>query len=200
MMESMAINYFRCELTNIQNSNLKDFVYYCFEHFAPNDFYTAPASSTGKHHPECSLGEGGLVRHIKLTCWWAERFIDCFALDLSDADCVRAAVLLHDLYKTKVFPELTHEQIIARHGAMLAYDILSDQLWSFVFGPQHIESEYLDKIVRAIAGHMGRWTTPVSAIPQLQPLDLVPLVVYLADYVASQRVNLDTILGNNHNE
>jgi len=195
-MESVTIHYFGRELANIQNANLRNFVCYCFGRFAPDDFYIAPASSTGKHPPECSLGEGGLVRHVKLACWWAECFIDCFALDSSDADCVRAAILLHDLYKIKKFPDLTHEQILARHGVILAHDIVADCLSR----PEQIIGDYLDMIVRAIAGHMGKWTTPASAVPQLVLSDLVPLVVHLADYVASKRVNLDTILGNVPNE
>lgn len=32
----------------------------------PEYFYHIPASSTGKYHPNFSLGEGGLVRHVKV--------------------------------------------------------------------------------------------------------------------------------------
>ncbi len=31
----------------------------------PEYFYQIPASSTGKYHPEFTLGDGGLVRHTK---------------------------------------------------------------------------------------------------------------------------------------
>ena len=32
----------------------------------PEYFYTIPASSTGKYHPDFASGEGGLVRHTKV--------------------------------------------------------------------------------------------------------------------------------------
>ena len=31
----------------------------------PEYFYQIPASSTGKYHPEFTLGDGGLVRHVR---------------------------------------------------------------------------------------------------------------------------------------
>ena len=43
----------------------------------PDYFYTMPASTSGLHHPQFSLGEGGLVRHTKAAVKIAmELFID----------------------------------------------------------------------------------------------------------------------------
>lgn len=55
---------FQKELNLIKDTNLRDFIAICLDN-APDYFFEMPASSTGKYHPEYTLGEGGLVRHTK---------------------------------------------------------------------------------------------------------------------------------------
>ena len=44
----------------------------------PDYFWTVAASSSGKYHPACDLGDGGLVRHSIMVCH--------VALDLLDSE------------------------------------------------------------------------------------------------------------------
>lgn len=41
------------------------FVERAYRTCVPMDFFTQPASSSGKYHPSYALGVGGLVRHTK---------------------------------------------------------------------------------------------------------------------------------------
>ena len=42
----------------------------------PDYFFSIPASSTGKYHPEFSLGERGLIRHVKAAVKIAKDLLD----------------------------------------------------------------------------------------------------------------------------
>lgn len=55
---------FENELREIKNDALRSFVARCLE-AAPDYFFEMPASTTGRHHPNYALGQGGLVRHVK---------------------------------------------------------------------------------------------------------------------------------------
>ena len=61
---SIKTETFEQELSLIQDAERRLFVSRCLENVA-DYFFEVPASSTGKYHPEYSLGRGGLVRHTK---------------------------------------------------------------------------------------------------------------------------------------
>ena len=54
------------EIDLIQDEEVREFVIK-FLHNVPEYFWTVPASSSGKYHPQYALGEGGLARHVKAT-------------------------------------------------------------------------------------------------------------------------------------
>jgi len=56
---------FEKELSQMTDSKAKEFTKQCLEKL-PEYFFEVPASTTGKYHPEFSLGEGGLVRHTPM--------------------------------------------------------------------------------------------------------------------------------------
>ena len=60
----MKSEVFETELNYISDDKIRDSTRYLLEKL-PDYFYTMPASTSGKYHPEFSLGEGGLVRHTK---------------------------------------------------------------------------------------------------------------------------------------
>lgn len=88
------------ELYLIDKENLKDLVQKCLDR-APEYFYTMPASTTGKYHPEYSLGEGGLVRHTKAAVKIAKSLLDLemYAPLAKSKDQIIAALILHDSVK-----------------------------------------------------------------------------------------------------
>lgn len=63
-MTIKKIEIFENELNLIKNVDLRKLVELSLQS-APDYFFTIPASSTGKYHPQYALGEGGLVRHTK---------------------------------------------------------------------------------------------------------------------------------------
>lgn len=67
----MKSENFRCELSKIKDENIKKSTEYILN-LLPDYFYTMPASTSGKYHPEFSLGEKGLVRHVKVASRIAE--------------------------------------------------------------------------------------------------------------------------------
>ena len=58
------VEIFNKEYTYIKNKKYIDNLKIMIE-LLPDYFFNVPASSTGKYHPEFSLGDGGLVRHTK---------------------------------------------------------------------------------------------------------------------------------------
>ena len=55
---------FKDELNYIKSEDLKKSLVVILKSL-PDYWYSVPASSTGKYHPEYALGEGGLLRHSK---------------------------------------------------------------------------------------------------------------------------------------
>lgn len=145
----------------------------------PEKFWTVPASSSGKHHPEQSNGEGGLVRHILATIYFAREWFCCYSATQDEKDCVIAALILHDIGEVMNEP----------------HDIVGAQAlrWKTTEDPM---------ILAAIAGvrwHMGPWATgstlchPAERGTACFPEDFsrINQMVHLSDYAASRkRVNL----------
>jgi hypothetical protein len=193
LMQSGAENVFEFELGMIESPDIKDFVLTCFEKLTPEYFWTVPCSTSGKYHPKVSLGPGGLVRHVKYAIWWGLELMRCWpGLKLSAVDEIIAALLLHDLKKNgerldaKGFPILKDASAV--HGPYLGKQIrktFSDL----------VKDERIDRIVCAIEGHMGVWTSPLyeNMKPEYQIVDTdlynVCMLVHLADYCASRKAD-----------
>ena len=60
----MAKVYFEEELQLIKDDGIRDLVVEVLK-TVKDDFFHAPASSTGKYHPDYALGDGGLYRHTR---------------------------------------------------------------------------------------------------------------------------------------
>jgi len=180
--------YFKDEIAFIAVTYIKEFVYKCFEQFCPDWFWTAPSSTSGKYHPEITNGESGLIRHIKYAFWWAEELMR--AMPVEYPDCVRAAILLHDIFKNGPQDTLENrpDNITQTHGPKLALAI------SEVYGKDLVYEHWI--ILKAIAGHMGIWTYP--SYESYWETDKTALIVHLADYCASRKI--DNILNKLENE
>lgn len=55
---------FNKEISYIKNERIRNSLITILD-LLPDYFYHIPASSTGKYHPEFTLGDKGLVRHTK---------------------------------------------------------------------------------------------------------------------------------------
>jgi hypothetical protein len=184
---------FKDEIDLITDDAIRQFVIDVFQKLTPGYFMTVPCSTSGKYHPKISLGKGGLVRHIKYAVYWALELMNCWPdLDETAIDEAIAALLLHDLKKNgealdaKGFPTL--QDATAVHGPYLGKQIRD----SF---PMSVANERIDRIVCAIEGHMGVWTSKLheNKKPQYQTMDprLYNLctLVHLADYCSSRKAD-----------
>jgi hypothetical protein len=184
---SKAESVFREELVMIRNPEIRAFVLRVFDTMAPDYFWTVPASTSGKYHPDISLGVGGLVRHTKLAVWWAVELSRIEIPRTGDAgfmDEVIAALLLHDLLKNgdtlSPFGKPTLDNATAIHGVYL-----SEQIRIRVFPPGTSPNDWQHRIMHAIGTHMGRWTAEGYGQPDTD----VDVLVHLADYCASRKVD-----------
>jgi len=192
-----AETIFQKELNSIHDKTIRDFVITCFDKLCPDYFWTCPCSTTGKYHPQVSLGVGGLVRHTKLAVWWGIELLKALGTspELKDIspnqlqDEVIATLLLHDMIKngkglnTQGRP-LEHG-VTGTHGVTLAHKISSSKIYL-----DNDDSYY--RILYGIRAHMGIWTTD----PECKPDSLISStnrafanLIHLADYAASRKVD-----------
>jgi hypothetical protein len=190
-----AETIFQKELNLIHNSEIKQFVINCFDKLCPDYFWTCPCSTTGKYHPQVSLGVGGLVRHTKLAVWWGLELLKAIGRspELKDIatlqDEVIATLLLHDMIKNgkglnaQGYP--LDRGVTGTHGVALANKI-NEEILDYEGG---ISSE---RILTGIAGHMGIWTTDYKHRPNsvvLSNMRAFAQLIHLADYCASRKVD-----------
>lgn len=179
---------FSGELNLIQSEAIRAFVVDVLRKLAPDYFWTHAASTTGKYHPNVSLGEGGLIRHTKLAVWWA---VELYRMSpAEDRDEAIAALILHDLLKNgdsvdaRGFP--TMPDATKTHGIYLADKIMSTWGESVPAQPP----AWVYRVVSAIRNHMGRWTKfdgPEKKF--MDSLSSLDVVVHLCDYAASRKVD-----------
>lgn len=115
------------------------------------NFWTAPASSTGKYHPAEDNGEGGLVRHVyKGAAGIIDQYGRRAGFSQREFDMARAAFILHDTCKNGVvwgeYTDYTHGLIAAQW------------LEQFTLEDEAAKRE----ILNAIRFHMAPWCYAVS--------------------------------------
>lgn len=143
-------------------------------------FFIAPASSSGKYHPDYALGEGGLYRHTCAAVKIANSLLELdsyktnFTNDLQD--CIRAALILHDTCKSGINWE--YEYTCHEHP------LLVKELMLQVLG----ECKFTDAVDDLVKTHMGQWTTNKhSKIVLPTPQSPAQLFVHTCDYLASRK-------------
>ncbi len=101
-----AETIFQKELSLIHDKDIRNFVVECFDKLCPDYFWTCPCSTTGKYHPQVSLGVGGLVRHTKLAVWWGLELIRA----LHDSPKLKS-IALHTLQNEVIATLLLHDMV-----------------------------------------------------------------------------------------
>ena len=164
----------------------------------PGYFWVEAASSTGKHHPEYSLGEGGLARHSLMTYHWLKTLMADCDQDLSEfAPGMVVAALFHDCCKRGLPESVNLEHTVFEHP-ILAAKFLMDRSIKFIednkgFLETVIEDEGAFKrnvavAVSCIETHMGKWTTSkYSEVVLPKPKTSIQYMVHLADYISSRK-------------
>ena len=187
----LLTTYFEDELSQISNDYIKEFVFQCFDKFCPEYFWIVPASTSGKYHPKESLGEQGLIRHVKKTVYFGiELWKSLYnGIDITTKDLIIACLLLHDIIKNgnAKFENnnwIKEENSTENHGWLLAEKIKKD-----IFNG-YFRKNYHKYIYYGIACHMGKWTGNPKFYIENIPLFYRKFaeLVHLADYIASRNV------------
>jgi 23S rRNA maturation-related 3'-5' exoribonuclease YhaM len=166
----MDNNEFCTEIGLINNSTIKNIVKEIFD-YAPEYFWTCPASSTGKHHPMDERGEKGTIIHVHKVVKIGNDLCTAFKIEGNQRDIVLAALLLHDICKFG-YPNNTGSLIMG-HGNLVANVAKAAKISENSF--------YLSDILCLISTHMGRWDVPFKP-----PSELLPMIVHMADFIASR--------------
>lgn len=155
----------------------------------PEYFWHMPASGSGKHHPRGTQGLGGLVRHVKYCCWWADQIAvgwgsrsgECHV----DMDVVKTALLLHDIHKFEKPGDVSiaspEGKPVEAHGLWAA-----DVIKAFFVDDDIAEYVDLDSVCDCIAYHMGRWTATPFRKQAIEIDNNEVAIVQYIDYVASR--------------
>lgn len=164
----------------------------------PEYFWKEAASSTGNHHPEYALGEGGLARHSLMAYRWLKMLIEANEQDMRDyVPGMVFASLFHDCCKRGMPDNIDLEHTKFEHPILAAKFIL-DRAERFAkenkgFLETSIEDEDAFKqnvaiAISCIETHMGRFNTSKhSEVVLPRPKTAVQYMVHLADYIASRK-------------
>jgi len=176
----MNKDVFNVELSRFKNSNVRESTETILD-MLPDYFYEIPASSTGKYHPAFSLGEGGLVRHVKVAMRTLEEMFRDTAFGEYDdytKDLMRMALLLHDGFKSG----LTNTgHTVFEHPVLMSNFILDNK------DKLSISEDDAEFVSRLVLTHMGPWNIDkqgnvVMPVPETRE----ELTVHLCDYIASR--------------
>ncbi len=164
----------------------------------PEYFWKEAASSTGNHHPEYALGEGGLARHSLMVYRWLKMLIEANEQDMRDyVPGMVFASLFHDCCKRGMPDKVDLEHTKFEHPILAAKFIL-DRAERFAkenksFFETSIEDEDAFKqnvaiAISCIETHMGRFNTSShSDVTLPKPKTPIQFMVHLADYIASRK-------------
>ena len=149
----------------------------------PDYFFEVPASSTGKYHPEFSLGNGGLLRHSKFAAKLAyemyndESITGTFNQD--EKDLMIFALLLHDGLKSG----LKKEEYTRFDHPILMSNYIRENSEKLTLTKGEIEF-----VATCIETHMGPWITDYQGNEILKkPVNKYQKFVHMCDFLASRK-------------
>lgn len=172
-------------LETIANEDIREFATVLIEGL-PNYIWEVGASSTGKYHPQYSLGFGGLMRHQIAVVRFLNYFFELEQYNTlftsREMDLMRVAGLVHDGrksgeqsdYEKSKFTKFDHP--IQMANVVRSYD------------GKYLNHDEIEFVAHCIASHMGQWNTDrKSSVVLDKPKDGYQFFVHLADYLASRK-------------
>lgn len=149
----------------------------------PDYFFSVPASSSGKYHPETDLGFGGLVRHSINVSRMLEHLLGVTAdCEPRTHDLLMVAALFHDCMKSgsqQDYEKNPHTRFI--HPILAATFI---QVEAVKHGFNYNDARMIADVV---SSHMGRWNEKKGEGTLPLPESHEQKFVHLADYLASRK-------------
>lgn len=178
----MKHEVFNKELSYIKDIRIKESTITILD-MLPDYFYEIPASSTGKYHPEFSLGEGGLVRHVKVAVRIAKELLDNPSIGdkytSNEKDIMIMALILHDGLKSGLvynrYTQYDHPTLIKNF-----VNENKDKL--------KLTDSELDLFSHAVESHMGPWNTDYEKREILpKPKTKYENFVHMCDFLSSKK-------------
>jgi len=183
--------WFGLELTLIQNTPLRTWTVKSMGKYTSDYFWTAPASSSGRYHPDLAQGPHGLIRHTKFGVYFANEFANAFNVRFYEffkleelRGMLISALILHDAMKSP--------RNVPTHGAILGNKIL-DELDKSPKGEMSKFEMVKSYIGYGIGSHMGKWSKEADLFFDHgghETLQLFQDLVHLADYCASRKIGI----------
>lgn len=181
------VDIFNKELSYIRSNKYKEAAKIMIN-LLPDYFFEVPAASTGKYHPACSLGKGGLVRHTKVAVRIAFEFYNDEAITgifkPEEKDLMLVGLILHDGLKSGLQKS---EYTLAEHPKLMA-DYIKDHK-----GELNLTDNEIEFLTNVIISHMGPWNTDYKGNEILpKPVNKYQKFVHMCDYLASRKfLNVD---------
>ena len=177
----MKSDVFKTEINYIKDERLKENLITLLN-LLPDYFYEIPASSTGKYHPEFSLGEGGLVRHTKVATKIAYTLFGNHSVQnftSHEQDLLLISIILHDGLKCGI----TKNQYTKFEHPVIMSNFIKDNIDKLT-----LEDEEIEFICSVIETHMGEWTKDYNGNEMLRkPTSKYERFVHLCDYLSAQK-------------
>ena len=170
-------------LNTFENDDIKDFAIVLLDNL-PEYIWSVPASSTGKYHPQYSLGLGGLMRHQVAVVRFLNFFLELEqyggGMTSRERDLMRVAALIHDGMKSGTQDDYNKSKYTKFNHPILMADIIRST--------DGLEASERDFIAHCIESHMGQWCSDKKTGIELpKPKDEYQKLVHLADYLASRK-------------
>ena len=172
-------------LATIVNEDIREFARVLVEGLPPY-IWEVGASSTGKYHPEYSLGTGGLMRHQIAVVRFLNYFFDLEQYNVPfgsrKMDLIRVAGLVHDGRKSGEQADYERSKYTKfDHPIQMANVVRS-------YDGQYLNHDEIEFIAHCVESHMGSWNTDKkSSVVLPKPEDVYQHFVHLADYLASRK-------------
>lgn len=187
MERNDKLKMFANEIGYIKNENFRKFAEELIAN-ADDYFFVVPASSSGKYHPQFSLGTSGLVRHTRCVAYFAKAMAESFNFNDEDTDLLIIAALAHDIKK-----QGNNTGHTVREHPLLASNYVCDIMKKF--SEDIITNEQIQKICCAVVSHMGKWENLPEFTrgkePYPMPANDFEKALQSADYIASRKAILE---------
>lgn len=176
------IEQFTKELSYIKDERIKEDAKYLINQL-PDYFFEIAASSTGKYHPEYSLGVGGLLRHTKAAVRIGFELLNDPVIGnkytVNEKDLMLLGLMIHDGLKLGVernkYTKIDHP--------LLVVNMIKENKKHL-----HLTEEEFLLLCSVVASHMGPWNTDFDGNEVLpKPKTKYENFVHMCDYLASRK-------------
>lgn len=174
-------------IERISDTDLKEAVKFYYGCIIPEEFFVAPASTSGKH-PHWHNRPGGIIRHLTECCLKADRALKGAGyVDKNDRvdplarDIVLAATMITDTFKNGSPWE---KSTVKNHGEIAAF-------WWRHTAKNRVDDGISEQIANAVHYHYGRYTPVPKGDKQIVLADLPRLtqIVHRLDMDSSDFCN-----------